>query len=83
LRIKRFNDISDNAVRIQFAVALIAFRLLRMGQATQTAVRSPFEFARLVRTNLMHRRPSLNRLLEPPEPIAVNTNQLKLGLYSQ
>jgi IS4 transposase len=79
LRIKRFIGVSENAVRIQIAVALIAFLLLRMAQAIQTAVRSPLDFARLVRTNLMHRRP-IDRLLEPLEPIPVNSNQLNLGL---
>jgi hypothetical protein len=43
-------------VRIQIAVALIAFVLLRLAQATQDAIKSPLTFARLVRTNLMHRR---------------------------
>src|SRR5215208_1442838 len=79
LRIKRFIGVSENAVRIQIAVALIAFLLLRMAQATQTAVRSPLDFARLVRTNLMHRRP-IDRLLEPLQPVDINPNQLKLGL---
>jgi IS4 transposase len=80
LRIKRFIGVSENAVRIQIAVALIAFLILRMAQLAQKAVRSPLEFARLVRTNLMHRRP-INLLLEPLQPIPINTNQLKLGLY--
>jgi IS4 transposase len=80
LRIKRFIGVSENAVRIQIAVALIAFLLLRMAQALQTAVHSPLEFTRLVRTNLMHRRP-LDRLLKPPQPIEINPNQLKLELY--
>ena len=80
LRIKHFVGVSENAVRIQIAIALIAFLLLRLAQATQKAVHSPLEFARLVRTNLMHRRP-LDRLLEPPPPIEINPNQLKLGLY--
>src|SRR5262249_53384786 len=57
LRIKHFIGISENAVRIQIAVALIAFVLLRLAQATQKVVRSPLEFARLVRANLMTRRP--------------------------
>jgi len=80
LRIKRFIGVSENAVRIQIAVALIAFLLLRMAQATQKAVRSPLEFARLIRTNLMHRRP-IDRLLEPLQPVPINPNQLTLGLY--
>jgi hypothetical protein len=80
LRIKRFIGVSENAVRIQIAVALIAFLLLRMAQATQKAVRRPLEFVRLVRTNLMHRRP-IERLLEPLQPIETSPNQLRLALY--
>jgi hypothetical protein len=30
----------------------------------------------------MHRRP-INQLLEPLQPIPINSNQLKLGLYFQ
>jgi IS4 transposase len=79
LRIRHFVGISENAVRIQIAVALIAFLVLRMAQLVQKAVQSPLEFARLARTNLMHRRP-INQLLEPLQPIPINSNQLKLGL---
>jgi hypothetical protein len=79
LRIKRFIGVSENAVRIQIAIALIAFVLLRLAQAAQTAVKSPLAFARLVRANLMHRRP-LDRLLEPPAPAPKSTNQLSLQL---
>src|SRR3984893_1606249 len=82
LKIKHFIGVSENAVRIQVAVALIAFLILRMAQFTQKAVHSPLQFARLVRTNLMHRRP-IDQLLEPPQPIPINSNQLKLGLYFQ
>jgi hypothetical protein len=80
LRIKRFIGVSENAVRIQIAVALIAFLVLRMAQATQKAVHSPLTFARLLRTNLMYRRP-IGRLLEPLQPTATTPNQLNLGLY--
>jgi IS4 transposase len=80
LRIKHFVGVSENAVRIQIAIALIAFLVLRMAQAAQKAVRSLLEFARLARTNLMHRRP-INQLLEPLQPIPINPTQLKLGLY--
>lgn len=80
LRIKHFVGTNENAVRIQIVVALIAFLLLRLAQAAQKAVRRPLDFARLVRTNLMHRRPT-HRLLEPPPPISTNPNQLNLALY--
>ena len=49
-------------MRIQVAVALIAYLLLRLAQATQSAVKSPLDFARLVRTNLMHRK-RIDRLI--------------------
>ena len=69
LKITRFLGTSQNAVCIQIAVALIAFLLLRLAQATQKAVTSPLRFARLVRANLMHRKP-LDRLLHPePTPL--------------
>lgn len=67
LRIKHFLGHSQNAVRIQIATALIAFLLLRMAQATQSAIPSPLTFARLIRSNLMHRR-SIRNLLRPPDP---------------
>jgi hypothetical protein len=64
LKITKFLGESENAVRIQIAVALIAFVLLRLTQATQTAIESPLAFARLVRANLMHRR-LIDRLIDP------------------
>ena len=79
LRIKRFIGTSENAVRIQIAIALIAFMLLRLARAAQTAVQSPLTFARLVRANLMHRRP-LDRLLGPPTLATTSINQLSLQL---
>ncbi len=82
LRIRHFIGVSENAVRIQIAIALIAFLILRMAQRAQKGVQSPLEFVRLVRTNLMHRRP-INHLLEPLQPIPTNSNQLKFGLYFQ
>jgi transposase len=65
LKISRFLGTSENAVRIQVAVALIAYLLLRLAHAPQRAVPSPTAFARLVRANLMHRR-HIAALLQPP-----------------
>jgi len=76
LKITRFLGTSENAVRIQIAVALIAFLLLRLAQAGQRTITRPLRFARLVRTNLMHRK-RLDRLLDP-EPPLVSPNQLAL-----
>jgi hypothetical protein len=69
LRIKEFFGVSENAVRIQIAVALIAFLLLRLAQQTQTAVSSRLTFARLVKINLMHLR-GFGTLHKPPEKAA-------------
>jgi hypothetical protein len=82
LRIRHFIGVSENAVRIQIAIALIAFLILRLAQLAQKVVHSPLEFARLVRTNLMHRR-SIDRLLDPLQPVPIDPNQLKFGLYFQ
>ena len=65
LKITRFVCTSENAVRIQIAVALIAFLLLRLSQALQKAIPSPIVFSRLIRANLMHRL-SIDNLLKPP-----------------
>lgn len=67
LKIRHFLGASENAVRIQIIVALIAFLLLRLALAAQNTVQSPLAFARLVRANLMQRR-RIDRLLdlEPP-----------------
>jgi IS4 transposase len=51
LKITRFLGTSENAVRIQIAVALIAFLILRLAQETQNVVKSPIAFARLIRAN--------------------------------
>lgn len=56
LKIKHFYGTSENAVRIQIAVALIAFLLLRAAHGTQRAIDSLTTFARLVRANVLHRR---------------------------
>ncbi len=79
LKIRHFLGRSENAVRIQIAVALIAFVLLRLAHAAQRTIPSLLIFARLVRANLMHRRP-LDRLLEPPPPIQQNHRQLSFNL---
>jgi Transposase DDE domain/Domain of unknown function (DUF4372) len=80
LRIKKFLGTSENAVRIQLAVAMIAYLLLRIAYAAQRAVESPLTFARLVRANLMHFR-TIHDLAkpEPPPPIKAS-NQLDLVL---
>jgi hypothetical protein len=61
-------------VRIQIAVALIAFRPLRLARAAQTLVHSPSAFARLVRVNLMQRG-RIDCLLRPEPASRPNPDQ--------
>ena len=79
LKIKHFLGRSENAVRIQIAVALIAYLLLSLAKAAVKIVESPLAFARLVRANLMHRRP-LDQLLRPQTQTAADPRQLQLDL---
>jgi len=77
LKITRFLGTSENAIRIQVAVALIAFLLLRLAHARQRAVAGATAFARLVRANLMHRR-SIDALLEVPIPPVRDPRQAQI-----
>ena len=70
LKIGHFFGTSETAVRIQITVALIAFLLLRLAHDANQIVKSPLAFARLIKTNLMHRR-AIGQLLTPasvPKP---------------
>ena len=79
LKIKHFLGTSNNAVRIQLFVALIAYLLLKNAHCAQKAIVRPLTFARLVRLNLMHRRP-INTLNQPNIPPPIVPNQMSLGL---
>lgn len=68
LKIRHFLGTSENAVRIQIIVALIAFLLLRITREALGAVVTPLSFATLIKASLMHRR-SLRDLLGLPEDI--------------
>jgi IS4 transposase len=71
LKISHFLGTSENAVRIQIMVALIAFLLLRLAHDANRIVASPLAFARLIHANLMDRRPITGLLLQTapkPEP---------------
>jgi IS4 transposase len=79
LRITKFIGRSENAVRIQIAVALIAFLLLRALQQIAKETRGFLELVRLVRANLMHRKDAA-RLRNPPPPPPIDSRQLQLSL---
>ena len=75
LKINHFLGTSENAVRIQITVALIAFLLLRLAHDDNRIVASPLAFARLIRANLMHRR-SIAALLHAPPPAKAKPRQI-------
>jgi Transposase DDE domain/Domain of unknown function (DUF4372) len=68
LKISHFLGTSENAVRIQIAVALIAFLLLRLAHDSNRIVASPLTFVRLIKANLMHRRRIAELLRTSPSP---------------
>jgi hypothetical protein len=68
LKIGHFFGTSENAVRIQIVVALIAFILLRLAHDANKIVKGPLAFARLIRANLMHRRPIAGLLQSSSRP---------------
>ena len=77
LKIKRFLGTSKNAVSIQIYVALIAYVLIRLAHNAQKQIAKPVAFMRLVRINLMHRKP-INALNKPNAPPPLQTNQMRL-----
>jgi hypothetical protein len=77
LRITRFIGRSENAVRIQIAVALIAFLILHLMHKMTQAKRGFLEFVRLVRANIMHRK-DVTRLREILPPPPIDSRQLTL-----
>lgn len=83
LKIKHFYGTSENAVRMQIAVALITFLLLKLAHHGQHAAPSMTQFARLVQANVLHRMP-LARLLDPaatpPPPPVQDRRQMALLL---
>ena len=76
LKIKHFLGVSENAVKIQIYVALIAFLILRTAHNAQKTIPRPQAFARLVRLNIMHRRSLLNikdrPQIPPPDTRQIN-----------
>jgi hypothetical protein len=80
LKIKHFLGTSENAVRIQIFVALIAYLVLKMAHKVNiTVAQSALKFARLVRVNLMHLK-LLDRLLHPEPSTIWDTRQAQLDL---
>ena len=81
LKITKFIGRSENAVRIQIAVALIAYLLLRDLQQVAKDACGFLELVRLVRANLMHRKDP-TRLRKPPPPPPLDSSQFQLSFPS-
>lgn len=77
LRITHFVGRSENAVRIQIAVALIAFVLLHILQKMTKVKHGFLELVRLVRANLMHRK-DVTRLRQCQSTPPIDSRQLIL-----
>ena len=82
LKINHFVGNSENAVRIQITVALIAFLLLRLTHEANPIVKSPLAFARLIRTSLMHRRAIGALLKEAPPPTDTRQATFEFGPFA-
>jgi hypothetical protein len=77
LKITHFLGRSENAVRIQIAVALIAFLLLHLLQKMTKAKHGFLELVRLIRGNLMHRK-DFTRLRQPQARPPLDSRQLAI-----
>jgi len=68
LKIKRFIGTSENAVKIQIIIAMIAYLLLKVASKLMPMKISLQELARLVEVNLMHRRHIAELLVNTSPP---------------
>ena len=78
LKITKFLGRSENAMRIQIAVALIAFLLLRQLQDVTKARHGFLELVQLVRANLTHRK-DVSRLRHNNPAPPINSRQMQLN----
>jgi len=76
-KIRHFIGRSDNAMRIQVAVALIAYLLIKMLCKMAHVNQTLLETARLVRTNLMQRR-DFTRLKQQETRPPIDSRQMSL-----
>ena len=86
LRIKRFLGTSENAVKIQVLVAMIAYLLLRFVKNTLSLSKlSLQEIARLISTNIFHKKALISLLsgavekLKPDKSMTYLQNQLRFS----
>ena len=70
LRLRHFYGLSENAVRIQITVALIAFVLIKLAHHAQHGAGTLTRFGRLIRATVLHRKPIERLGTTPPPPPA-------------
>jgi len=75
LKIKSFLGTSENAIRIQIAIALIVYLLLKLAFQAQKTVTTLLSFTRLVKANLMQLK-RIDRLLEDDRLEPLDTSQM-------
>jgi len=82
LKIKRFIGTSENAVKIQIIIAMIAYLLLHLANKAVDSSLTLQQLARLVSVNLMQRRNILELVMKlsplPKRQRTENSNQLSL-----
>lgn len=79
LKIRRFLGTSENAVRIQIAVAMIAYLLVRMAYGAQNKIASLLRFTRVLKCNLLHRR-SIHDIDRQPPSYAPDPRQAEFEI---
>jgi IS4 transposase len=77
LKLKSFLGTSANAIRIQIAMALIVYLLLKLAHRVQKQAITLLLFTRLVKANLMQLK-RIDRLLLQPMEQPENASQLAL-----
>ena len=73
LKLRHFLGRSENAVRIQIVVALIAFVLIKLAHNAQNAISSLTQFGRLIRANVLHRTPIGHMSRHAPSALFMQT----------
>ena len=81
LKLTHFQGTSENAVRIQITVAMIAFALIKLAHKEHgTTGTSLTRFARLVSANVMHRRSLLDIRGSGDAPASRYANPAQMAL---
>ena len=78
LKIKKFLGMSENAVKIQIIIAMIAFLLVQLVNQDLPKIQNMTALTRLVAANIMQRKTCLEMLEPPPEPLKLQDEKYQL-----